>query len=156
VADNFTSLTTNLRAVPAKLERNLAVAVRMSGEEAAKIAKATTRFRDHTAILRNSIEPVGPTGAFLTGDLEVTLSAGAPYASYVEGGTPPHEIRPKHRKALRWSVEGGYAFAKVVHHPGTQATHFLEDAVEQVLPRLHSVLVPQAIELSFVQAGFDP
>lgn len=156
MAENFAELTTQLRAVPAKLERNLAMAVRMAGEEAARIAKGTTRFRDHTASLRSSIEPVGPTGAFLTGDLEIVLSAGAAHASYVEEGTPPHQIRPKHRKALRWAVEGGFLFARVVNHPGTRPTRFLEDAAEQVLPRLHSVLVPQAIELSFVQAGFAP
>lgn len=156
MADPFASLVGKLKSVPAQLERNLSTALRLSGEEAARIAKQTTKFRDRSVVLRNSIEPVGPTGAFLTGDLEVTLSAGAKHASYVEEGTPPHLIRPKYRKALRWGVEGGFAFARLVHHPGTRATRFLEDAADQVIPRLHSVLVPQAIELSFIQAGFDP
>lgn len=155
MANDFERLVRQLRGVPALLEKNLAAAARMAGEDAAKIAKQTTKFKDRTSSLRNSIEPVGPTGTFLSGDLEVTLSAGAGHASYVEEGTPPHKIRPRYRKALRWSVEGGFAFARVVNHPGTKPTRFLEDAAEQVLPRLQTQLVPQAIELSFVQAGFS-
>ena len=65
--------------------------------------------------------------------------ASANYAAYVEHGTGPHEITPNARKALRWVTSGGqrrlsgnprkgatdFAFAKVVHHPGTHAHPYL-------------------------------
>ena len=68
--------------------------------------------------------------------------ASANYAAYVERGTGPHEITPNARKALRWVAAGyskrlsgnatkatqragGYAFAKVVHHPGTRAHPYM-------------------------------
>ena len=42
----------------------------------------------------------------------------APHAVFVHWGTRPHEIRPKNKQALRWPAGGGFAFAKVVQHPG--------------------------------------
>ncbi len=68
--------------------------------------------------------------------------ASANYAAYVERGTAEHEITPNARKALRWVAKGyatrlsgnatkatqragGYAFAKVVHHPGTKAHPYM-------------------------------
>ena len=68
--------------------------------------------------------------------------ASANYAAYVEHGTGPHEITPNAKKALRWvaagyskrlsgtatkatQAAGGFAFAKVVHHPGTKAHPYM-------------------------------
>lgn len=62
------------------------------------------------------------------------------YTVYLDRGTKPHDIRPKAKKVLRWptsssglrltgrpktSYAGGFAFAKVVHHPGTRAYDFM-------------------------------
>jgi hypothetical protein len=155
VADTLDDLRRAFQAVPHHLEQTLTVAVRMAGEDAATKAKQTDKFRDRTGSLRNSIKPVGPVGSFGSGDLAVTLSAGAAHASFVEEGTPPHVIRPKHRKALRWPVAGGFLFAKVVRHPGTRATHFLADAANESIIRLKDELLPQAVELAFLKAGFS-
>lgn len=53
------------------------------------------------------------------------------YVMYHHDGTPPHLIRPRRRKALRFiDRTGRVVFAKVVHHPGTQGTRFLSRALE--------------------------
>ncbi len=50
---------------------------------------------------------------------------------YLEEGTKPHIIRPKDKKSLRWKVGSGdrFAFAKEVHHPGTEARLFIHDVM---------------------------
>lgn len=58
----------------------------------------------------------------------VDLVAGrprSPVAGIQEFGSAPHEIRARRRKALRFLVAGRVVFRTRVHHPGTQATHFL-------------------------------
>jgi hypothetical protein len=72
---------------------------------------------------------------------------------FLELGTRPHIIRPKSKKALRWPAKGtattlagrartgavrslgrgAYAFAKLVHHPGTKAQPFLVPSAEKAL-----------------------
>lgn len=57
------------------------------------------------------------------------------YGKYVEFGTPPHVIRPKNRKALKFETnrkerlgKGGkpnIVFAKEVQHPGTRPQPFI-------------------------------
>lgn len=148
LADSFEGL------LPA-LERNLGMAARMAVTDAAAVAKRTTKFKDRSNVLRASIESDGPEGTFAGGDLYAIVAAGASYASFVESGTRAHQIKPKHRTALRWPVEGGFMFAKVVNHPGTKPTLFLQDAADGAQERLGNELVPDAIELSFVQAGFS-
>jgi hypothetical protein len=136
------------------LERNLKYAVLQAAQRAADHARTDHTYKDQTSQLTNSIEPVGPEGSVMGNDLNATVSAGAPHASYVEKGTRPHTIKPRYRKSLRWPVAGGYAFAGAVQHPGTAPTHFLELAVEKVLPEFQDELLPRAIELAFIQAGF--
>lgn len=75
---------------------------------------------------------------------------------WLETGTRPHEIRPKHAKALRFASGGvsktlggrvrtpvlrrmgnaAYSFAKVVHHPGTKPYPFLIPAAKAALDKL--------------------
>jgi hypothetical protein len=51
------------------------------------------------------------------------------YLGYVLAGTPPHLIRPRRRKALRFLGRGGLVFARQVNHPGTRANPFLTKAL---------------------------
>lgn len=86
-------------------------------------------------------------GSFVRGTLEAEVVADAPHAAALEFGSgihgergEPYPIFPKHKKALRWPVQGrigvsgaassGYAFAKGVMHPGVKAQRFLERAAE--------------------------
>jgi hypothetical protein len=52
------------------------------------------------------------------------------HALFVELGTSPHEIRPTNPDGvLAWTAGGVTHFAKVVHHPGTQAQPYLRPAL---------------------------
>lgn len=55
------------------------------------------------------------------------------YAAAVNDGSKPHVIRPKRAKALRFRVNGRWVYAKVVHHPGTKGTRFLDRALRDVV-----------------------
>lgn len=47
---------------------------------------------------------------------------------YVQDGTPPHEIVPRHKKALAFPWQGKRVVVKRVHHPGTAANPWLTRA----------------------------
>jgi len=47
------------------------------------------------------------------------------YTMLEHDGTPPHIIRARRKKALRFTVGGKVVFRKSVRHPGTTGTHFL-------------------------------
>jgi phage gpG-like protein len=61
-----------------------------------------------------------------------TIGSDVEYAAFVNDGTRPHIIRPKNAQALRFKIGGRVVYAKVVHHPGTRARPFLDDALKQV------------------------
>lgn len=50
---------------------------------------------------------------------------GAAPVGVLEEGSPPHEIRPRRRKALRFVVGGRVVFRQRVWHPGTKGHHML-------------------------------
>ncbi len=61
------------------------------------------------------------------------IVADASYAPFVEFGTKPHVIKPKRRQTLRWATDSGYAFAKLVKHPGSKPYPFFRKAIEEYL-----------------------
>ena len=96
--------------------------------------------RGPSSLLAESINEVPAVGLLSDGDLsggaDTALAGkvgGTSYASFVEFGTAPHDIKPRFRRALRFPVPGpgGYAFAKRVRHPGTQPQPFMQPALEQ-------------------------
>ncbi len=52
---------------------------------------------------------------------------------YVINGTRPHQIRPRTRQALRFTVGGRVVFAKIVNHPGTKPDDFMNKALPAAL-----------------------
>lgn len=71
------------------------------------------------------------------------------HAVYIEGGTRPHVIEPRRRRALRFVIGGTLRFAKKVFHPGTRAYRVLESAIEKSWPRIYkeiSVILKEAVE----------
>ncbi len=58
------------------------------------------------------------------------------YAFYVEFGTPPHLIKPKDKKALKFKVGGGEVFAKVVRHPGTRPNPFIRNTIRNKIGKI--------------------
>lgn len=69
--------------------------------------------------------------------------ASADYAAHVERGTRPHVIRPRNRKALRFSADGNTTlagrprgnvrFAKRVNHPGTRAQPYMVPGAQKAV-----------------------
>ena len=104
-------------------------ALREALEGAERVAKTTTTYSDKTGTLRRKTVAQFRSGA---SDLEPmgTLLAATPYALFVEGGTKPHEIRPRKAPALRffWPVLGRWVSAKRVQHPGTKPRLFMTNA----------------------------
>lgn len=143
-----------LKVAGQNLGKYVPMALEMGGDLVAVEAKQNHAYTDRTGELTNSIVRDEVQGSFDGQDLRCTVSAGAPHATFVELGTKPHKIRPKYRKALRWPVEGGFAFARSVDHPGTQPTFFLRRAVEVKFLEVQQ-FIADATELSFAEAGFE-
>lgn len=59
----------------------------------------------------------------------VRVESDHPATMYVIKGTRPHQIRPRTRSVLKFSVKGRTVFARVVNHPGTKANDFLTKAL---------------------------
>lgn len=87
---------------------------------------------NRTGALRASIYSeilYGPTG-----DLMARVGSDLDYAEAVDRGTPPHIIRPKSSTVLRWTNKSGeVVFARVVHHPGSEAVMYLTDVLPVVI-----------------------
>ena len=58
------------------------------------------------------------------------------YAVFVHFGTRPHTIKPRRKKALRFSLRNKWVFAKQVKHPGYQGDPFLYRAAAKALNQL--------------------
>lgn len=80
------------------------------------LVRKRTRKLERSIVKRVTIEARGPV-VYVVTDL--------PYAPWEHDGTRPHLIRPRIRKALRFPVGGTVVFSQLVHHPGTQGSHFL-------------------------------
>lgn len=68
----------------------------------------------------------------------------APHALFVHWGTRAHDIRPRDRKALRWTGgQGGdthYIFARFVRHPGYAGDPWLVTAAEEAIRQFDAIV----------------
>lgn len=64
----------------------------------------------------------------------------APHAVFVHWGTRAHIIRPKSRKALRWTSGGRFVFAKQVRHPGYAGDAWMVRAADEVVRRFSATI----------------
>ena len=64
------------------------------------------------------------------------------YGKYVEFGSPPHIIKPKNKKALKFKVGKAtkkgkdIVFAKEVKHPGTRPNPFVRNTIQNKLTKI--------------------
>ena len=65
-------------------------------------------------------------------DLSRTIQSPAEYAEYVNYGTTSHWVQPVFTNALHWDGH----FSKGHFVGGIEARHFVEDSIEQTLPRI--------------------
>jgi hypothetical protein len=67
------------------------------------------------------------------GDFRGVIRSTHPATIFVVSGTRPHVIRPVRARALRFTLGGQVVYARIVHHPGTEANNFLAAALRAVL-----------------------
>lgn len=135
-----------------KIGQQVGRGLELGADLVAAHAKQHHDYEDRSSLLTNSIESEGVTGSWRGDDLVAAVAAGAPHATAIEYGARPHVIRPRHRRRLRWPVEGGYAFATKVDHPGNREYAYLGNALDAKLPDIVRQL-EAAIELGFHRAG---
>ena len=58
------------------------------------------------------------------------------YAMFVEFGTPPHLIKPKNKKSLKFKGDAGDVFAKEVKHPGTRPNPFIRNTINNKMQQI--------------------
>lgn len=105
------------------------------GLVARNMERRLQRAEDVARRLAPGSMPRGITSTVTREGREITgyLISSHPATIYVVSGTRPHIIRPVRAQALRFRVGGRTVFAKIVHHPGTDANNFLIDAVRTIL-----------------------
>ena len=121
-----------IRLDRAELNRTMRNASRTELREASRqvVNRAKILAPVRTGRLRSSIRAEPPVFFSLRG--KVSVGSDLEYAAAVNDGSRPHIIRPRRAQVLRFSVGGRIVFAKVVHHPGTKGTHFLDRALREV------------------------
>ncbi len=120
------ALAKTAKAIASDTERALDSALTL----AQRYARASDKWKSRTGTLRNSI------GRAKESQYAGIVVANAPYATYLENGTRAHDILPRNGKFLRFRVNGATVFSRGVKHPGTKATHFMQDAVQYAAPFL--------------------
>jgi hypothetical protein len=166
--EGLAELEKDLEAAQKALVSGAQHAVGMACREGAAEARANHRYKDRTHKLTESIR--GEDLYWTREGAEGVIVAAKHYASFVEEGTPPHDIYPKlgggfigpgrkgqgrrkiARAVLAWSAGGTMHFARFVHHPGTPSLPFMALAyikAERVLEREMHIALAQA------QAIFD-
>lgn len=75
-------------------------------------------------------EGIGPVGRYV--DVTAGVRGITTYLGYHHDGTPPHIIRARRRKSLRFIWHGQLVYAKRVRHPGTRGTFFLTRALDVI------------------------
>lgn len=136
-------LERNLGRISGALDKAMRNTLDHTTQSIVSHARQTTRFRDRTGMLRNSIRAGAFTGSLESGNQLATDviagGGGVNYARFVHDGTRPHVIEPRLKKALRIPTGGGHVFAMKVNHPGTAPRPFMDDAAEAVEPGIQAI-----------------
>ena len=74
-------------------------------------------------------------------------ASGEFYGHFVRGGTRPHMIRPKNKKALMFEIGGKVVFAKSVKHPGTAPNRYHVRALDSVLPQIEAIMAKAGVRI---------
>lgn len=95
-------------------------ALRVQAGEAYNRVVSGAYWRNRTGHTRGTFRIVS------LGPLALRLESRDPVAGYLDGGTRPHTIRPRTKKALAffWAKVGADVMFAEVRHPGTKAIRF--------------------------------
>jgi len=128
------------------------VFIRLATEEAYERSVSGARKHSKTGRMEGNIELEvrGLEGKVWIGNsgMITPFRGGTNYGVFVHFGTRPHDIRPRERKALRWTRGSVFAFAKTVHHPGYKGDPFMYralDETERIFDKLATEAVNEAI-----------
>lgn len=88
----------------------------------------TGRLKANTREQQGVLASVGPFSQVVSG-WTGTQGGARSYVMPHHDGTPPHIIRARRAKALRFEWRGQVVFRRQVRHPGTRGTKFLERAL---------------------------
>ena len=141
-----------LRDVERSIDPLMVEAASMGADMIAARARNEHDYNDQSGALTNSIQRGAVGGSFLDGTLEAEAAAGQPYGFYLEHGTDDHKVVPRHRQALRWPVEGGFAFSRGHVVSGIEAREFLAKALENEGDAIEEIFL-DGVELAFTRAG---
>lgn len=138
----------DLRGLTPKAKDRIIAAM---SEIAYDATKAGAGRHKKTGNLENSVynraipngREVGHDGEFLRRSYRGD-GVGKDYSLFVLFGTRPHEIKPKRKKALRWTQNGNFVFSKFVKHPGYIGDNYLYQAADEAASKL-----PQLIDEAF-------
>jgi HK97 gp10 family phage protein len=84
----------------------------------------------------------------------IRVGPDVPYATYVEFGTRPHEIKPKKPGGvLAFKVNGQQVYARVVNHPGTPAQPFVRPAFDAWVATLGRDVAEANVKVLREEAG---
>jgi HK97 gp10 family phage protein len=122
----FERLREALRRAPETTVKEIGIAVRKSGVIVTNAAIKESPVNKQTGggQLRQNIRMILKTNT------RAEVISNALYSHFVEGGTSPHTIIPRNKKALA-NKRTGQFFGKIVHHPGTRANPFMRRALTQ-------------------------
>jgi len=105
------------RDLDARSRRVLARARTLVGVRSGTLLASLRRESGHTA-----------TGPYV--DVVAGVRGLTTYLGWHHDGTPPHVIRARRRRALRFTVGGRVVFARSVRHPGSAGSRFLTRALD--------------------------
>jgi hypothetical protein len=139
MAKDIAELGADMAAFDAEAQAGLvkcvAFATRTGAEEARSVHGWQNRTHETVASIEHAAN--GNQGILYASENAVRLN----------DGTAPHTIYPKAgRGFLRFEGKEGIAFARVVHHPGTAADPFLDNAADKAEESLD-----QAVDALFGQ-----
>lgn len=112
-----------------ELQKGVLRAVTDATSEGAEEARSTHRYQDRTGDLTRST--VGRVIGGGGGDVDGEIVAAKDYASFVDGGTEPHEIHAKGDGVLKFKIGGQWVSKKSVQHPGTAPDAFMGRALQK-------------------------
>lgn len=94
------------------------------------LAESRIRVGVRTGALRSSIHmrhSRDPRGQ------QVWIGSKLNYALAHHEGTPPHQIKPKNGRYLKFASRGRIIYAQSVNHPGSKANRYLSDSLKNKL-----------------------
>lgn len=90
----------------------------------------------------------GPDAQSLTVRQGARTENGAFYGEFVRDGTPPHVIRPRKAKALRFTIGDRVIFAKKVNHPGTRPNRYDLRAMRIAMPKINDIVADENAKIA--------